>query len=183
MGRPSHKDNNQNFSKDPSIAIEEMMDWYGTLVLRTAYFYLSDRHLAEDISQEVFIRAFRSWTKFRGDSSVKTWLMKITINRCRDYLRLIRSTEIPSDTLITDGRITDNLEAEVINKINNTEILKHVLKLPLHYQEVLYLFYYLDFSTVEIAKATGDPEGTIRGRLYRGRKLLGEQLDKEGFEK
>ncbi|WHY88828.1 sigma-70 family RNA polymerase sigma factor [Neobacillus novalis] len=183
MGRPSHKDNNLNFSKDPSAAIEDMMNQYGTLVLRTAYFYLGDRHLAEDISQEVFILAYRNWTKFRGDSIVKTWLIKITINRCRDHLRLKRSAEIPSDTLFINEPITRNLEEEVIKRMNRTEILKHVLTLPLHYQEVLYLFYYLDFNTLEIAKATGDPEGTIRGRLHRARKLLGGLLEKEGFNK
>lgn len=167
MGRPTHKDIDSSFSEEPSKAVEEMMECYGTLVLRTAYFYLSDRHLAEDISQEVFIRAFRNWEKFRGDSSVKTWLMRITINLCRDKSRLKSSTEIP----IEPGSMTIhshyNLEEDVLSRVHHTQILKHVLKLPKHYQEVLCLFYYLDFSSVEIAKVTKNPEGTVRGRLHR----------------
>jgi RNA polymerase sigma-70 factor (ECF subfamily) len=181
MGRPSHNENNLDFSKEPSVAIEEMMDTYGSLVLRTAYFYVSDRHLAEDIGQEVFIRAFRNWTKFRGDSSVKTWLIRITINRCRDYFRLKMSSEKPTEILFREDNFTNSLEEEVLKKMNNTEILRHVLKLPLKYKEVLYLYYYLDFTTVEIAKSTGDPEGSVRGKLHRARKLLGGQLEKEGF--
>jgi RNA polymerase sigma-70 factor, ECF subfamily len=181
MGRPSHKDNNPNFSKEPSEAVAEMMDCYGSLVLRTAYFFIGDRYLAEDISQETFIRAFRHWGKFRGDSSVKTWLVKITINLCRDKMRSKAWTEQATEPGLLNGPIHYNLEEDVIKRINKTLILKYVLALPLHYQEVLYLFYYLDFNTSEIAKTTGDPEGTIRGRLHRARKLLGDQLKKEGI--
>ncbi|WP_342430862.1 sigma-70 family RNA polymerase sigma factor [Neobacillus sp. FSL H8-0543] len=183
MGRPSRQINPSNFSDEPSQAIEEMMDCYGSLVLRTAYFYLNDRHLAEDISQEAFIRAFRGWSKFRGESSVKTWLVKITINLCHDYFRKKASTEIPSDVISEDDRQVSNLEDEVMKRMNSTQILKHVLTLPLHYREVLFLFYYLDFTTIEIASAAGIPEGTVRGRLHRARKLLGEQLEKEGIHK
>jgi RNA polymerase sigma-70 factor, ECF subfamily len=181
MGRPSHQNFQPNFSHEPSKAVEEMMDCYGTLVLRTAFFYLKDRYLAEDISQETFIRAFRNWTKFRGESSVKTWLVKITINLCHDYLRLKSNSEKPTEITDVDFDVRSNLEDEVIKRLNNTEILMHVLRLPIHYQEVLYLYYYLDFNTLEISKATGQPEGTIRGRLHRARKLLGGQLEKEGL--
>jgi RNA polymerase sigma-70 factor, ECF subfamily len=182
MGRPSRKDINSSFSKEPSVALEELMNCYGTLVLRTAYFYLGDRHLAEDISQEAFIRAYRNWKKFRGDSSVKTWIIRITINLCRDRLRLKASNEEPIDPYLMKQNFEFNLEEEVIKRINKTQVLKHVLNLPLHYQEVLYLYYYLDFNTIEISKATEISEGTIRGRLHRARKLLGDQLIKEGLD-
>jgi RNA polymerase sigma-70 factor, ECF subfamily len=183
MGRPSRQILESNFSDEPSQAIEEMMDCYGSLVLRTAYFYLKDSHLAEDISQEAFIRAYRSWSKFRGECSVKTWLVKITINLCLDYFRKKASTEIPSDVISEDDWHGSNLEDEVMKRMNSTQILKHVLNLPLHYREVLFLFYYLDLTTIEIASAVGIPEGTVRGRLHRARKLLGEQLEKEGIHR
>jgi RNA polymerase sigma-70 factor, ECF subfamily len=182
MGRPSHLESNFSFSKEPSKALEELMSCYGTLVLRTAFFYLGDQHLAEDVSQEAFIRAFKNWEKFRGDSSVKTWIIRITINVCHDRLRLRASNEDPIDPYLIRINHDFNLEAEVIKRINNTQILKHVLQLPMHYQEVLYLFYYLDFSTVEIANTTGMPEGTVRGRLHRARKILEEYLKKEGLD-
>jgi RNA polymerase sigma-70 factor, ECF subfamily len=180
MGRPSRPNCETIFSDEPVLAIEEMMELYGSLVIRTAYFYVNDRYLAEDISQEAFIRAFRNWAKFRGESSVKTWLIKITINLCRDHLRKKIAVEHPLE--LKGERIDEyNLEVEVLKRINSTEILKHVLALPLHYREVLFLYYYLDFNTLEIASASGIPEGTIRGRLHRARKLLKEQLEKEGL--
>jgi RNA polymerase sigma-70 factor, ECF subfamily len=181
MGRPSRQNCETSFSDEPVLAIEEMMELYGSLIIRTAYFYVNDRYLAEDISQEVFIRAYRNWGKFRGESSVKTWLIKITINLCRDHLRKKIAAEPPLE--LKKERINDeyNLEVEVLKRINSTEILKYVLALPLHYREVLFLYYYLDFNTLEIASASGNPEGTIRGRLHRARKLLKEQLEKEGI--
>lgn len=182
MEGQSHNNRIQSFSKEPSEALEKMMDCYGSTVLRTAYFYLGDRHLAEDVSQDVFIRAFRNWKKFRGDSSVKTWLIRITINLCRDKMRLKSSSEKPTDPFLIDGSSQFNVEEAVIKRMNNTSILKHVLKLPQHYKEVLYLYYYLDLSTAEITKVIQSPDGTVRGRLHRARNLLGECLKKEELD-
>ncbi|WLD93600.1 sigma-70 family RNA polymerase sigma factor [Alkalihalobacillus sp. AL-G] len=182
MEGQSHDDRIQSFSKEPSKALEKMMDCYGSTILRTAFFYLGDRHLAEDVSQEVFIRAYRNWEKFRGDSSVKTWLIRITINLCRDKMSLKASSEKPTDPFLIDGSSQFSVEEEVLKRINNTDMLKHVLNLPLHYREVLYLFYYLDLSTAEITKAIETPDGTVRGRLHRARKRLEECLKKEGLD-
>ena len=67
--------------------LESMMRTYGNDVLRTAYMYVKDIHTAEDIFQEVFIKADRNKESFRGESSVKTWLIRITVNACKDYLK------------------------------------------------------------------------------------------------
>lgn len=182
MERPFQENCDQYFSKEPSEALEKLMNDYGSLVLRTAFFYLSDRHLAEDICQEVFIRAFKNWTKFRGDSNVKTWLIRITINVCRDKLGLKAFTsEEPTNPFLLHGKGQSSVEEEVMLRLKNTQILQYIMSLPLHYQEVLYLYYYLDFSTAEISTTTGTPEGTVRGRLHRSRQLLKEHLIKEGL--
>ena len=67
--------------------LESMMCTYGNDVLRTAYMYVKNIHTAEDIFQEVFIKADRNKESFRGESSVKTWLIRITVNACKDYLK------------------------------------------------------------------------------------------------
>ncbi|MBD2869918.1 sigma-70 family RNA polymerase sigma factor [Paenibacillus sp. IB182493] len=158
-----------------------MMSAYGNIVLRTAYFYMKDRHMAEDISQEVFIRAYRNWSSFRGDSSVKTWLTRITVNLCRDKAGLKMFTEQPTDPGLMERNQTVSVEEEVLKRMSNSLIFKHVLKLTQQSQEVLYLYYYLDMSTREIAEATAVPEGTIRGRLHRARAQLEDYLRKEGL--
>lgn len=179
MAKPAGLPNRENFPKEPSLALEMMMDRYGTMVLRTAFFYLNDRYLAEDISQEVFLRAYRHWTKFRGESNVKTWLTRITVNACRDKLGLKMSTERPTDPVLLDLNRTRSVEEEALERLNKTEILQHILRLPLAYQEVLYLYYYLDLTTKEIAGAVEVPEGTVRGRLHRAREMLGQDMMKE----
>jgi len=74
---------------------------------------------------------------------------------------------------------TFNVEEEVLRRLQKSEILRHLLCLSLPYQEVLYLYYYLDLSTREIAEATSSPEGSVRNRLHRAREALARELRKE----
>lgn len=93
---PPERNDERALPRDPREVLEMLMMSLGSLVLRTAFFYLGDRHLAEDLSQEVFIRAYKGWQAFRGDSSIRTWLTRITVNLCRDRLRRLGSLEASS---------------------------------------------------------------------------------------
>ncbi|WP_243354579.1 sigma-70 family RNA polymerase sigma factor [Bacillus litorisediminis] len=182
MERPFLEKTDLHFSSNPAEALEQMMDKYGSLVLKTAFFYVKDPYLSEDICQEVFIRAFKNWNQFRGASSVKTWLIRIAINLCKDKIGIKAATaERPTSPFLLQINGYGHVEEEVLQRIKQSEILKHVLELPAHYQEVMYLYYYLDFSTAEISTAIEAPEGTVRGRLHRARQMLKEQLEKEGL--
>jgi RNA polymerase sigma-70 factor (ECF subfamily) len=174
----------RNYPEEPSSALEELMNDYGQDLLRTAYFYLGDRHLAEDVCQEVFLRVYRKWSTFRGESSVKTWLMTITINLCRDKLGMKSNREEPVDpVLLKQASQSRSAEDEMLRRLSRTTILKHVMELPAQYHEVLYLYYYLEMSTREIAQLTDSPEGTVRARLHRARELLSDCLQEEGWHR
>lgn len=177
--KPAGIINKESFPKEPAQALEQLMESYGAIIMRTAYFYTGDRHLSEDISQDVFLRAYRKWASFRGDSTVKTWLTSIAVNACRDKMGVRMFTEQPTDPSRIERGRSISVEDEVVDKLKKSEVLQHLLRLPLPYQEVLYLYYYLDFSTREIAEATSAPEGTVRTRLHRAREAMAREMDKE----
>ena len=67
--------------------IERLIDEYGNDVLRISYIYLKDKYLAEDAFQEVFVKVYKNFSKFRRNSTEKTWILSITMNTCKDMLR------------------------------------------------------------------------------------------------
>lgn len=159
--------------------IKRLMNNYGNDVLRISYLYLKDRYLAEDAFQEVFIKVYKNFHMFKKNSSEKTWIMSITINTCRDILRISWFKKIIMLKDIEDNSLIDtngNVEDKVINKIQNEELLKEVMNLPRKYKEIIILFYYEELSTIEISKTLKLPEGTVRSQLFRARTMLKSKI-------
>lgn len=165
---------------DRGALLSEWMQEYGTRILHLAYFYLKDRQLAEDVAQEVFLKAYQSMDQFRGDSAVYTWLYRITVNLCRDRLRSPwwKRIFLPEEMPVVKGG--EQPEEEALAAVQNQEILRHVLSLPVQYREIVMFYYYEDLSTSQIAEITGLPENTVKTRLHRARKQLKEILSREG---
>ena len=67
--------------------LEWLMEQYGDLVMRLAYTYVKEKQIAEDISQEVFISCYKHLQHFERRSTYKTWIYRITVNKCKDYLK------------------------------------------------------------------------------------------------
>lgn len=160
--------------------IKRLMNAYGNDVLRIAYLYLKDKHLAEDAFQEVFIKVYKNFDKFKKNSSEKTWIMSITMNTCRDILRIswfkkvLMFKDIDNDSLLDN---CENIDNKVINKIQYKELLKEVMNLPRKYKEPIILYYYEELSTVDISKMLKIPEGTVRSRLFRARTILKSNIN------
>lgn len=172
---------------DPEVAIAQLMEEYGTRILHLAYFYVKDRYLAEDIAQEVFIKAYRQWERFRGESSVYTWLYRITVNLCRDkarsaWWRRLLPTDDANVLAYGDAQVVaeEGPEDSALRSAQSEELMNAVLKLPEVYREAIVLYYYQELSTVEIAQVTGISDNTIKTRLFRARAMLKEHLSKGG---
>lgn len=164
---------------DTHSEIERLINCYGDDVLRVAYLYVKDMHKAEDVFQEVFIKVFKKYDTFKGNSSEKTWIMKITVNVCKDYLKSfwIKRVFLNSDREIYNKEYNvESLDDSIIKSIESRELLNKVMDLSVKYKEVIILYYYQQFTTREISEMLKIPEGTIRTRLFRARELLKKNI-------
>ncbi len=158
--------------------IENLIRQYGNDVLRTAYMYVKDSHTAEDIFQEVFIKVNQKLSTFEGNSSIKTWIIRITINTCKDYLksawnrRVIPMMEYQEDQIISDTDF-DSVESQDTNDI----IKAAVLSLPAKYKDVVLCVYYNEMTIAEAAIVLRVAEGTVKSRLSRARQKLKSALE------
>lgn len=156
---------------DAAPDMERIMSEYGDSLYRMAFLYLKDAHLAEDAVQETFIKVYRSYNTFRGDSSEKTWMMRIAINICKDMLKQPWRKHV-DETAVLD-------EIAVVSIPDSTDyngLMIEIMKLPPKYKEIVLLHYYQDIKTSEIAAMFEIPLGTVLVRLKRARAMLEKNL-------
>ena len=180
-GEDVNKD--QTASAQPALsALDEWVRDYGADVINLAYAYLRNYHLAQDVSQDVFLRAYTRYESFRGDSSVKTWLLSITANRCKDYLRSWATRHEVMEEGILDYEASEfSTEREVEERLQRDSLWATVHSLPVKYREVLILYYQRGLSGQEIAQILDTSEQNVRTRLHRGRQLLKERVEEGGL--
>jgi len=154
-------------------ALERLVEQHQTMLLRTCYLYLGDRTLAEDAVQDTFLKAYRNWQTFRGESSERTWLMKIAVNTCRDlrrsgWFRWMDRSVTPDDLP----------EASTPFEEHEEDVVLAVMHLPVRLREVVLLHYYQGMSTIEIADSLGIAQSSVAGRLKRAREKLRTALER-----
>lgn len=156
--------------------IKEVVDLYGDYLLRIAYTYVKDKQIAEEVLQDVIFIYHRKQNEYRGEAALKTYLTKITINRCYDYLRSWkRKGEIVFEKISVIGK-TKSAEKRVIENEEKLEITRIVCTLKVKLREVILLYYYAEHTTKEIADILNIPESTIKSRLQKARTELREKL-------
>ncbi len=161
----SNSDQHSELQREQDIErLDEWMRIYGTDVLNVAYSYVRNFSQAQDIVQDVFLRAFTKMDSFRGQSSVRTWLLSITANRCKDVLRSWNQRNVTVEETVELGETHSTPETEVIEQLENNELWAAVSQLPLKYREVIVLFYLREFSGQEIAEILGTTEQNIRNQ-------------------
>lgn len=162
--------------------LKEVIDLYGDYLLRIAYTYVKDRRIAEEILQDVIFTYYRKREEFRGEASLKTYLTKITINRCYDHLRSWKSKgELVFEKIFINGK-SKSTEKRYIENEEKLEITNAVLSLKVKLREVILLYYYAEHTTREIAELLNTPESTIKSRLQKARTELREKLQQFDWE-
>lgn len=158
--------------------LTRMMEAYGGQLVGLCSSLLHDSHLAQDVVQETFIRAYQKMDTLRDKSerSERAWLTRIAVNLCRDqqrskWFRLVikKETLPPLSELGSDASENARL------------LYEQVCSLPRVYREVILLRYYQDMSAIEIAAALGQNATTIYRRLEKARQILKRNLERWDF--
>lgn len=151
--------------------ISKLVHKYSDMVMRLALTYLKNIFDAQDVCQNVFIKIFEQNKTFVDSEHEKAWIIRVTINACKDIIR--------SPWKKRFFRI-DEVTLPIKDK-DNKEIVLLVLDLPIKYRSVIYLYYFENYSTSEIAKILNRNESTIRTQVKRARELLKTKMV-GGFE-
>ncbi|MDI4649363.1 RNA polymerase sigma factor [Cohnella hashimotonis] len=154
--------------------LRELMLQYGSEVWNLAFVLTKRRDLADDVSQDVFLAAYRKIDTFRGASSVRTWLLSIARNTA---INRLRSAFLRRVTLMDriDDRAHDagpSAESEVLRRSLSNEIWADVMRLPLKLRETLVLQARYELTVREIALLLDLSEGTVKSRLSRARERM-----------
>lgn len=170
-----------NLVLSPEEKLKIIMKKYGNDVMRISYIYLKNTQMAEDVTQDVFLKCYENLNNFRNESSYKTWIVKITVNRCKDVLR---SWHYRNLSFIDYFYNKNNNEISSYNDTITTEdeISNCVLKLPVKLREVIILFYYQDLTISEITEITKLNSNTVKTRLHRGRQKLKKLIIQRGIK-
>lgn len=162
--------------------LQEAMEEYGEYCIRVAYLYVKDWTAAEEIVQDVFLAYHFQQERFKNESSLKTYLVKITVHKSHDYLRSWRAKKRQFVESFHLRAAEHSSEYWLVVESERQILVEALWKLPLKYREVLLLHYYDDYKIREIAEIIGISENTVKTRISRGRTKLKELLDPEQWE-
>lgn len=144
------------------MSYEAVLEKYADTVAGVCIMRLRNRADAEDCFQNTFIKLFRKSPDFKSETHLKAWLIRVSINECRNYIRKNRR-------FIS----LDSMEREpVISREDENDISWALLKLEPKYREALYLHYCEQYKVDEIAQILGKNPNTVKTLLRRGREKL-----------
>ena len=152
--------------------VNRAIEQYSDMIRRLCMIHLKNYADTEDIFQTVFLKYALSSILFESKEHEKAWMIRVTINQCKDFMKSIfRRKTISLEEVVS---LSDE------QKEDYREVLEAVLTLPQKYKDVVYLYYYEGYSAVEIGEMLGKNVNTIYTLLARSREKLKEKLG--GYE-
>lgn len=154
-------------------AVNRAIEAYGDTVRRICLVHLKNQADTEDIFQTVFLKYLQYPQPFESAEHEKAWLIRVAINACRDHLKsFFRRHMVSMDEL-------GDLPAP--QKEDYSQVLQAVCSLAPKYRDVVYLFFYEQYTAVEIGRILGKNVNTVYTWLARAKEMLREKLGGEGF--
>tara|TARA_R110002050_G_scaffold118467_1_gene235866 strand:- start:8102 stop:8683 length:582 start_codon:yes stop_codon:yes gene_type:complete len=170
-------------------AFSVLVDRYKDLVFSLALKMVKNREEAEEVSQDTFIKVFKSLRQFKGDSKFSTWIYKVTYNTCLDRLKMNKKfyNDVPIDEFTEHQVKTIDNALEAMELEERKQAIQDCMKLlPAEDAFLLTLFYFEEQSLEEIAKVVGLTTNNVKVKLFRSRKklttILKERLEPEIIE-
>ena len=160
-------------------AYGRLVDKYSARIINLAYAMLGDRHQAEDIAQDAFVRAFKGLPRFERKAKFSSWLYQIALNLSKDYLkakaRHARSAD--DEQLATIGGNPKDQAPRVVLQTELSQKMREAInKLPVLYREAFVLRHLQGLDYSDVAVITSVPADTVRVRAYRAREMMRETL-------
>ncbi|MGN0609361.1 MAG: RNA polymerase sigma factor [Oscillospiraceae bacterium] len=149
-------------------ALEKDIEAYSDTILRIAVQNTKNYHDAEDVVQEVFIRLMNNYNGFESGEHKKAWLIRVTINLCRDISRSRRFKGLEP---------LEDYPCFYGDELKNCEIIEMIRNLPENRRNAVYLFYFEGYSINEIAEITGRNAKSVGSDLHRARKQLKLEME------
>ena len=150
------------------------IDLYGDTVRRICMVHLKNAADTEDIFQTVFLKYVLHSPDFDSPEHEKAWIIRVTVNACKDLLKsFFRSHTISIDEIIKQPATLPP---------DNREVLEAVLSLPSKYRDVVYLYYYEEYTAPQIGRILGKNVNTVYTLLTRSRQMLREKLGGDEYE-
>jgi len=170
------------------LAIPQLLEEHGGMVFSLGRRMCNSTEEAEDLVQETFLQAFRSWGQFEGRSSVKTWLYTIAMRTCQRLHRLRAGQPLRMGSLEsllpmgepTMGMVDLDADSPLDTQLRlegKKQIEEAILELPLEFRVPVILKDILGFSIKEVADITGLKEATVKTRVHRARLRLRQAME------
>lgn len=159
----------------------QLFEEYSAYVYRAALLLTSSRALADDVVQETFLRAFKSFSSYNPAKPIEPWLYKIAMNAARNLMRKEKWLTFVGQ--VPDSEFVENPENPLVKQEEIDTLHREIRKLPFKSREVLILHYYSELQLNDIADVLGIPQGTCKSRLHTALTILRRTLpDKKYFE-
>ena len=169
-------------------AFEEIVKLYQQKVCSTIFYMVKNENIVEDLAQEVFIKVYKNISKFNEESSLYTWIYRITMNTCIDEIKKEKKITYINTYVETDeGDLEVQFEDEtqrvdeiLENKIKKESLIKAIKALPPEQRALIVLRDIRQFKYMEIAEMLNLNLGTVKSKISRARQNLKELLEKDG---
>ncbi|CUU06604.1 RNA polymerase sigma-70 factor, ECF subfamily [Candidatus Thermokryptus mobilis] len=161
------------FKNGNTSAFDEIVKRYQRKVYTLARRILGNHEDADDIAQEVFIKLFYSLSDFKGESSLFTWIYRITVNECRSFLRKKKIKEfIQIDEVTNLLKFGQTPDQELFEREERNLIERAVEKLPTKQRMIFVMRFFEDLDYQEIAKILNKPIGTLKANYFHAVKKI-----------